>query len=180
MKTATTVTTPTLALIDPWEGLPPTYTDKPGDPSAAPLGWSLLLPAHAQRLGAALLHVLMVRVPDATLNDLPRVVAEVKRTIRARWAPLAELAESATVVESLRGYLVEDRTERRVWRALDDVVNGAGEPGTVFLTERAARTLIQAGDLLQTLRSRRAALDEQIARLEKYFAATPANGTAAK
>jgi hypothetical protein len=151
--------------FDPWAGarLRLTETERQAlHPSERPpMSWSELSQQQRELLGGLAHAVLRAHGPA-----LPARRGFIRARLVEALHATHEPAERGGYGDDLTGYLEPD-TERRVaWRRLDFALARPPLVGSALLDELVS-ALGAAGDLVATLRSRRAAIDEQLARAER-------------
>jgi hypothetical protein len=143
-------------LCDPWAGqLPATRgANNPDDAEAAPAGWFALTAPSRARLGLVLIE------PEADgLGPW--------RRLRARHSRGADIGETGAVADAMRRYYVVDDEERARWKTLEaELCDRSRFASPTMLVDLASRKLRVKGDVLTTLRARRAALDAMLNMLE--------------
>jgi hypothetical protein len=158
-----------IELWDPWPTAPENVAGSrsrtPGtDPDVPPVGWFSLSPLSRARLGGAIMFVLPLW-PNAARRDVGMLTARVQAVLHARSLRAETKVTSAPLQIDLVPLYVADDAERAKWHKL--AMELSGPDAAPFVVRNAVEALIEAGTCLATLAAKRAAIDEQITRLQR-------------
>lgn len=153
-----------MLLIDPWVGCGPalTFSD---DVLLPPVSWTYLSGPSREHLGAVLLATLG---HAGGVRDVFTLAARVGQALRARHDRTEGKTDPPVI--DLGALFVEDETQRKGWRKLEDELQTPKLAGAPLLREGIMK-LMGAGDLLTSMRARAKKLEETIRVLERL---TPA------